>query len=357
MTAGRRTVATVAIIGLGLAIGAAVLPFLFGLLGAPILAVTFSPFHRWLRERTGPRRAAACVVVAAVIAIFLPAIGISLLLVSELPAVLTSPDLARIIGALGRLHLGPFDFGKALAAASSDFTAWLSRQAVALIGGLTFVAVNLLIAFLGLYFLLRANGEPWLLARRYIPFSVETTDRLRSRFHDLTRATILGIGATAVVQGLVVAGGFALVGLGHPLLWGAITGVASVLPVFGSAIVWLPGAAFLVLEQRYADAAILTTIGVLIASNVDNVIRPMIFRRVGAVHPLVAVVGAFAGMRYFGLLGLLLGPLALVYFIELVQAYDADFRRAVPGMGIRPTTERRLPDSRPGSPNASFSHV
>jgi predicted PurR-regulated permease PerM len=52
----------------------------------------------------------------------------------------------------------------------------------------------------------------------------------------------------------------------------------------------------------------------------------MIFRRVSDVHPLLAVVGAFAGMRYFGLLGLLLGPLSLVYFVELVRAYDHDFR-------------------------------
>ena len=103
MTVGRRTVATIVIAGLGVAIGAAVLPFLFGLLGAPILAVTFTPLHRWLQARTGPRRAAAGVVVAGVIAVFLPAIGISLLIISELPTVLASPDMGRIIGKRGRV--------------------------------------------------------------------------------------------------------------------------------------------------------------------------------------------------------------------------------------------------------------
>jgi predicted PurR-regulated permease PerM len=353
MTAGRRTVATVVIAGLGVAIGAAVLPFLFGLLGAPVLAVTFSPFHHWLLQRTGPRRAAAIVVVVGVVAVFLPAVGISLLLFTELPAVLASPDLARLIESLARLHIGPVDFGQHLATASSDFITWVSRQAMALVGGLTFVAINLLIAFLGLYFLLRAGDEPWETVKRYIPFSPAIAERLRVRFHDLTRATILGLGATAIAQGVVVGGGFALVGLGHPLLWGAVTGVVSVLPVFGSAIVWLPGTALLLVEHRYADAAIIGAIGALIASNVDNIIRPMIFRRVGAVHPLLAVVGAFAGMRYFGLLGLLLGPLALVYFVELVQAYDIDFQSRAADVGARPTIWRQAADSEAGSPMAS----
>jgi predicted PurR-regulated permease PerM len=273
-----------------------------------------------------------------VVAIFLPAIGISLLLISELPAVLASPDLNRFIASLSRLYVGPFDFGAQLATVSNDLVAWMSRQAVAAIGGLSFVAINLLIALLGLYFLLRGDGQPWNVVKRYVPFADATAERLRVRFHHLTRATIIGIGATAVAQGLVVGGTFAVVGLAHPLLWGTLTGVASVLPIFGSAMVWFPGTVVLLLEHRYADAAMLGGVGILIASNIDNVIRPIIFRRVSDVHPLIAVVGAFAGMRYFGLLGLLLGPLALVYFVELVRAYDLEFHVPAAGCVGRITT-------------------
>lgn len=328
MTWERRTAATVVIAGLGVMIGAAILPFAFGLLGAPILAVTFAPLHERLLRHTGPRRAAGLVVGTAVVAVFVPAVGVSMLVFSELPAVLASPDLDRLIAALGRIHLGPLEFGAQLAAASNDFVAWLSRQAMSLLSGLSFVAINLLIAFLGLYFLLREGDRPWKYAKRYLPFSDVTTERLRVRFHDLTRATILGIGATAAAQGLVVGGAFAVIGVGHGLLWGTVTGLVSVLPILGSSLVWLPGTIMLVVNQRYADATLLGLIGAIVASNVDNVIRPAIFKRVSDVHPLIAVVGAFAGMRYFGLLGLLLGPLALVYFIELVRAYDHDFRRA-----------------------------
>jgi predicted PurR-regulated permease PerM len=347
----RRTAATVVIAGLGVAIGLAVLPFLFGLLGAPILAVTFAPLHDRLRRRAGPRLAAGVVVATAIVAVLLPLVSVSLLLVSELPSVLASPGLDRLIASLDNLHVGRFEFGAQLAAAGSDVVAWLSWQAMALIGGLSFMVVNLLVAFLGLYFLMREGDAPWVFTRRYLPFSDVTAERLRHRFHTLTRATILGIGATALAQGTVVGGAFALVGLGHPLLWGTVTGVASVLPILGSALVWVPGALLLAVDHRYGDAAILASVGMLIASTIDNLIRPLIFTRVSHVHPLIAVVGAVAGMRFFGLLGLLLGPLALVYFVELVRAYDHDFRRG--GAPSLPTNQRPIPDFQPGASRTS----
>jgi len=61
------------------------------------------------------------------------------------------------------------------------------------------------------------------------------------------------------------------------------------------------------------------------ASNVDNVIRPLVYRRVSNIHPMITLVGAFAGVRYFGLLGLLLGPLAIAYLFELLRFYREEY--------------------------------
>ena len=66
-------------------------------------------------------------------------------------------------------------------------------------------------------------------------------------------------------------------------------------------------------------------IGGGIASNVDNVIRPLVYRRVSNIHPMITLVGAFAGVRYFGLLGLLLGPLAIAYLFELLRFYREEY--------------------------------
>jgi predicted PurR-regulated permease PerM len=314
----------IAVLGVGILIAA--LPFLLGLLGAPILAVTFEPLHSSVRRHFGLRASAWIVVLAGVLAIFIPAVAITALLVSEVPAVLAGPGTANLVEAVGRLRVGPFAVGEQAARISAELVSWLSRQTFSLIGDLTFVVVNLLIAFLGLYFLLVTRGEPWKRVIRYLPFSQDSIERLRVRFRDVTRATVLGIGATALLQAVIVGAGFALVGLGHSVLWGVVCGVASVLPILGSSLVWIPGVIVLLAGQEYAAAIVLGLIGFVVASNVDNLVRPIIFRKVSNIHPLITVVGAFAGMRYFGILGVLLGPLALVYFMELVQAFEHEYR-------------------------------
>jgi predicted PurR-regulated permease PerM len=62
-----------------------------------------------------------------------------------------------------------------------------------------------------------------------------------------------------------------------------------------------------------------------VVGNVDNVIRPFVFRRWAQIHPFITIIGAFAGIQYFGLLGLLIGPLAISYFFELIRMYRAEY--------------------------------
>jgi predicted PurR-regulated permease PerM len=98
-----------------------------------------------------------------------------------------------------------------------------------------------------------------------------------------------------------------------------------VLPVLGSGLVWLPATLILVARGRYGGALVLLVIGAGIASNIDNIVRPLIYKRVSNIHPMITLVGAFAGVRYFGLLGILLGPLAIAYLFELLQAYREEY--------------------------------
>jgi predicted PurR-regulated permease PerM len=185
--------------------------------------------------------------------------------------------------------------------------------------------LNLLIGLLGFYYLLPAGPALWRRARRLIPFSSSGADRLAERFTSITRAALLSIVATALSQGLTVGLGFLLVGLPNPLFWGVVTGVVSILPIFGSALIWVPGAAVLFLDGRMGPAITLGIIGFVISSNVDNLILPIIYRRVSGMHPMTSLLGAFAGVKLLGIFGLLLGPLALTYCFELYSLYEAEY--------------------------------
>jgi len=168
----------------------------------------------------------------------------------------------------------------------------------------------------------------WRRMRALIPFSAAGADHLAERFTSVTEAAILGIIVTAIAQALTIGLGVWIVGLPNPLLWAALTAVVSVLPILGSALVWIPGVVVLLLSDRPGAALALGLIGAIVASNVDNVIRPVIYRRVSGLHPMAGLLGAFAGVELFGLLGLVLGPLAIAYCLELIRLYEMEYGAA-----------------------------
>ena len=102
-------------------------------------------------------------------------------------------------------------------------------------------------------------------------------------------------------------------------------GVLSIFPVLGSGLIWAPGAIILAVQRDWPRAIGLLLFGLIVVGNVDNIIRPAVFRRWAQIHPLITLIGAFAGVRFFGILGLLIGPLALSYCYELLQMYSDEY--------------------------------
>jgi predicted PurR-regulated permease PerM len=235
--------------------------------------------------------------------------------------VIRSPLLAR----LRELRIGPYDVGAQIEAIGSSIVAWIGSSALGLIGTATRLGIQLTIAFFGLYYLLLAPQSAWRQVQPFIPFSRHSAELLRTRFRDVTISTLIGTGLTATVQGVLVGLAFSVAGIPNALFWGVVTIVLAILPVVGSGLVWGPGVLALALEGQYGRAIALALWGVIVVGNVDNVIRPLVFRRWAQIHPFITIIGAFAGIQYFGLLGLLIGPLAISYFFELIRMYRAEY--------------------------------
>ena len=325
------------IFALAIGILIALTPFLSGLLGAAVLYVIFLNPYKRLERVLKPGIAASVILVAAILGIALPLSWLIGILIEQAPDALRRAQNSGAFARVAQLRIGNMPVGAELAKASGALVSWLSAQLVDFVGGATSAALNLVIAFFGLYYMLRSGGEMWTAARSYIPFSPRTADALRDRFFGVTQATLLGTALISLVQGTLVGTGFWLVDLSNPLFWGTVTAFASILPVLGSGLVWLPAVVILVAQGRYGAAAVMVVIGAGIASNVDNVIRPLVYRRVSNIHPMITLVGAFAGVRYFGLLGLLLGPLAIAYLFELLRFYREEYgtpseERAIPAV-------------------------
>lgn len=322
----KRDRAAFLILMLGLGLAYALWPFSTGLIGAPVLYIMFAPIYRWLHGRgLKPGLAAGLVVLLGVLLILGPGLSFLGVVANEAQdmagGVIRSPLLSR----LRELRIGPYDVGAQIEALGSSLVNWIGTSAVGLIGTATRLGIQLTIAFFGLFYLLQAPETAWRQVRPFIPFSGRNAEILRDRFKDVTISTLIGTGLTASIQGLLVGLAFWITGIPNALFWGVVTVIVAILPVVGSALVWGPGVLHLALDGRYGMAVGLALWGVVVVGNIDNVIRPMVFRRWAQIHPFITIIGAFAGIQYFGLLGLLIGPLAISYFFELIRMYREEY--------------------------------
>jgi len=340
--ASGRTRAQILIVALGAVVAYAIAPYASGLLGAGILYVIGAPMHRRLTRFAGTHGAAAIVLVLLGVLIVLPGAWIVNLVIVQAPIMLANIQKSSFLERLSALHIEGVDLGAQISSASGALISWISGHAIGFFGSATRSVLNLVIAFFALYYLLISANTAWRWVAAFLPFSKESNEQLRLRFTSITEAMLLGTALTAVLQGALIGLGFWIVGLPNAAFWGVITAFASILPVLGSALVWLPGVIVLLVQQRFGAAVALLVIGGLLASNLDNVVRPVVYRRVSDVHPLTTLVGAFAGVSLFGLVGLLLGPLAITWLFELIDIYEQEYGR---NAGVASEAES-IPESR-----------
>ena len=320
----QRAAATL-VVALSVALAIALTPYATGLLGIPVLYIVLEPVHEWLKRRAPPK-AAASLVVAVLLLVLIVVGGFSVgLIVSEAQRIEATVMQSPIVARLSELTIGGFDVGARLADLGSKVVAWIGSSAFGFIGTASRAALNLTISCFGLYYLLLQPGETWKAVRPYIPFSERNTEKLSQQFRDITTSTVIGTGLSALLHGVLTSLGFWIVGLPNATLWGAVTIVFSILPVLGSGLVWGPGAIVLLVNHRPGAAVGLALWGILIVGNIDYVIRPMVSRRWGHIHPLVTLIGALVGVPYLGILGLLIGPLAVSYFFELIDMYREEY--------------------------------
>ncbi len=324
----RRRLALAVLVALGLGVGYALAPYATGLFGATILYVMAAPVHRALARRLPAGWAALLVILAVLLLILVPTLWLVSVAVGETPGILADLGNGNALARLQAIRIGPLAIGGQLAALGGQLLSWASRQAVSVFGSATRGTLNLVIALTGLYYLLLEPDTLWERTKALLPFSDATAERLRLRFHSITESMLLGTALTAVLQGTVIGLAFWGLHIHNALFWGAVTALASIVPVVGSALVWLPAAGIMALGGRYGAAIALLAIGGIVAANIDNVARPLIYRRVSNLHPMITIVGAFAGVTVMGFAGVLIGPLAISYFFELVTAYREEYGAA-----------------------------
>jgi predicted PurR-regulated permease PerM len=178
-----------------------------------------------------------------------------------------------------------------------------------------------------LFFLLRDGREILDHLTRLIPLETKRRERLLEYVAQVTRAVVFGSTATALIQGIFVGVGFALVGLPSPLVFGAVATIAALLPA-GATVVLVPAILYLAAGSHWLAAAFLVFWGALLIV-VENVARPLLTAHRAHVSTLAVFMGAVGGVSAFGVMGLIVGPVLLSFVVALVR-----FTTEVRGTGM-----------------------
>lgn len=318
--------------------GRIMLPFTMPVLLGGLLVVLLLPAHDALCRALGGRRAlSAGVSTVAVLAGIVVPLGFTtyfvareVLAAAEIGrALLDDPALRENLAAklpepLQRFVLGTSENGEsqqALLAALSS-TAALFKE---LLGMGTGLAVDVFLMSVSMYYFFLDGRRLFAEGTRLIPMERRYFDAFAQEFKDVAYAIVYGNTLTAVVQGALGLIGLWIAGVPHPLVWGVTMALLALVPVGGTALVWLPISGVLLLSGRVVEGLFLLCWGALVVSTVDNLLRPRLCGRRMALHPLLVFLSMFGGLAVFGMMGLLVGPLIASLFMAVVRIYRRDF--------------------------------
>lgn len=321
----------VLIFGLGATIFIELTPFLGGLMGATTLYVLLRGQMVFLTERRRwrPSAAAALLLVEAVLCFLVPLMLVGWMLVAHVQHFAADPQqLLHAVKNLSALLYERTGYDLWQERNMASLIAMLPRVGQYVLGGIVDFAVNIVVLLLVLYFMLTGGRAMEAYVRDLVPFDGGQRDDVIHEMHQIVRSNAIGIPLLAVVQGGVALVGYLIFGVPDPLFWGVLTCFATVIPIVGTALLWLPLAAYLALEGHWAAAVGLAAYGTLVVTHVDNLTRLVLQRRMADIHPLVTVFGVFVGLALFGFMGIIFGPLMLSLFLFCLHIFK---RRYIDG--------------------------
>jgi predicted PurR-regulated permease PerM len=192
--------------------------------------------------------------------------------------------------------------------------------------GATFNVLGVLgVMFFILYFML-VNGKQMEKAiYEYIPLKDENVQLIGTEVKNMVISNAIGIPAIAILQSIIALVGYFIFGVKDPMFWFVVTCFTAMIPVIGSTIVWLPLAVqLLVIDNQWQGIGLIIW-GVVAVGVADNVFRILLSKKIGDTHPLITIFGVLIGVKLFGFIGLIFGPLLITMFLLLLKIYANEY--------------------------------
>ena len=303
-------------------------PFVEVLILGIALTVIFQPVHRRFVKWTGGSRFAAALSTGfAMLVLIVPFTFVCITVVNEVPTAVEA--LNNGFESVRKAWNASVESGGWLASVRADWQLdqYFSPEKVKeftkdipkLVASNAFPVVSGVLGFLlgfvflifVLFFLFRDGQKLGTRLVEFLPMPREQSLGLIKRTEEVLGGCVYGVLMVAAVQGTLGGITFWALGIPSPVTWGLVMTLMCTLPIVGAWVVWVPAAVGLAINEHYTKAIILALVGQFVVSSIDGFLRPILVGQRAKLHELVIFFSVLGGLKYFGLLGILLGPIVM----------------------------------------------
>lgn len=296
-------------------------PFIGSIVLGLFLCYVFYPVYRRLRAVVRhPSVASALMIALLSLVIIVPVALIAQLIVVELLNLYNQFSMESAVAWFSN-YFGP-EMQDVLITLAKQLLAFLAGLLSAFVLSLPQKVLNGFVLLLTMFMAFRGGEGIVEHFRRMFPVNSLYKKEFIDRFSQATNAIVYGIVVVSLVQGIAAMIGFYIFGVSSPALWGFLTFIAALLPVIGPAVVWVP-----MVIVKYVSGDISAAIGLMVYCLIvqslllDLVLKAKVIGTMGKVSPVIVLLGIVGGVMAFGIVGILLGPIALVIFLEFLKVY------------------------------------
>ena len=313
-------------------------PFLKALFLGGFVAYLLFPLHQKLEKKISPTWSSLILSLVVLLLIILPGFFfiksliqetyvIFILVKQKLDMGLFSNCQHSICESMKTAIQNP-EFNFQIQEGVRSVTNWVVSASSGVLASLPRMIINLIVFLFTLFYFLKEGENLLKKIRKYLRLQkkryANTLERLGGIIHGIT----FGYFVVALVQGALGALGFFIFGISSPLFWGVIMTLLALIPYLGTGFVWVPASAILILEGIFNNSNSSIVKGILLfvyclifVATLDNFIRPKLMGNIAKIHPLIMLVGIFGGLYFFGVLGVIIGPLILAFTSIVIENY------------------------------------
>lgn len=317
-------------------------PFLTAIVAASILSILFKPAYRFFTRTFGGSEIAGSFITCLVVALIIvtPIIATLSLAVAEannLYHTLTEEQSFEGLVQSTALYINEetparyvFSEGTFDPERVTEDIRRLGENALGILQAayqsVTHFIFWVFVMFFTLFYLFIDGEKAFRYLLRLSPLKNDHEKLLATKFVSISRATLRGTLVVGTIQGLLGGVAFWIVGVPSPAIWGLMMVLLSMIPMIGSALIWVPTALILLLIGDIWQGVFLLAFGFGVISIIDNILRPRLVGKDTQMHPLMIFFAILGGIAFFGLPGFVIGPILVSLFLALSEIYAIEFK-------------------------------